>query len=806
MKLLFTWRLTLTISFTALAATPSLRAEFLQPVAVEASNGQASQDALINGLGFDADPGIGSPTSIHNRLGSEMWSAVGSIKEYVVFDLGTNISLTKIYIWNYNVQDATDVGMKDVEVQVSSDTNIASANFNAIARISLAEGGQAAQTFDVVGTSVRLVKLKGLSNWGQGYTVGLAEVRFESGDIAGNVPSIVLNSPRDGDEIAFGSDINIDARISDNDGVADLQKIEFFDGETLVTNKTTATFTATLKGAAKGDHALRVVATDKSGKVAWVTANVFVRELVADRIVKIDDEADIGDGLNQIQYTVGTWTLAPGGPTDPRFNHNDHYNLGTTRTDFFEVRFKGVKIDVFATVASHHGSGMATIDGGPESRVNYKATQRAEQVFVWGSPILPNREHVLKIRVNGDGVVTADRFDVSVSDKPETTNATLKEVTVTFTNLVVKMEDAPASVVDPTTVKLILDDTPVAASLVSVSKAPPITTITHTPATPFPPGSTHNLKIEAKDTAGASITNAATFTLPAPFFPLTGLGGLYSTAGNWGFRQIWNAGRADALISAVELALAANQPGFSGARHDTNVPVINFGKTANPGAGGLIPGDEPLPAENQGLTDSDFVIVARAKVKIPRSGDWTIGVHSDEGFGLRFIGAPFASVHGNGQRDDSFPEFMVHQINTGDSNTRGILQGVAAGTYEIEFISWERVGSAFYEVYAAEGAFTDDVETDQWRLIGAPGGLEIVAGARLAAVGLKKENDRVTIDFASPEPDGRHQLQESVDLRSWQAVAAAVFEKTANNGLRATVSGVSGGARFYRLVLEGTTP
>jgi len=260
------------------------------------------------------------------------------------------------------------------------------------------------------------------------------------------------------------------------------------------------------------------------------------------------------------------------------------------------------------------------------------------------------------------------------------------------------------------------------------------------------------------------------------------------------------------MFSAVDLALAASQAGFAGARHDTNVPVINFGKTANSGAGALIPGDEPLPAENQGLTDSDFVIVARAKVKIPRSGDWTIGVHSDEGFGLRFIGAPFASVHGNGQRDDDFPEFMVHQINTGDSNTRGILQGVAAGTYEIEFVSWERVGAAFCEVYAAEGAFTEDTETDQWLLIGAPGGLEIVAGARLSASRLKKENDRVTIDFASPEPDGRHQLQESADLRSWQTVAAAVFERTANNDLRATVSGVSGTARFYRLVLEGTTP
>src|SRR5204863_7852960 len=131
----------------------------------------------------------------------------------------------------------------------------------------------------------------------------------------------------------------------------------------------------------------------------------------------------------------------------------------------------------------------------------------------------------------------------------------------------------------------------------------------------------------------------------------------------------------------VGIALQATQAGFAGKIQDVAVPFINFAKTAEPGGGGLIPDDQPLPAEQQGLTDSDFVIVARATVKIPRSGDWTIGVHSDEGFALRFIGAPFASVSGNGERDDNFPEFMAVPVNTGDSSTRGILQGVAAGTY-----------------------------------------------------------------------------------------------------------------------------
>ena len=132
---------------------------------------------------------------------------------------------------------------------------------------------------------------------------------------------------------------------------------------------------------------------------------------------------------------------------------------------------------------------------------------------------------------------------------------------------------------------LILDGMLLTASVVKVS---PITTITHKPATPFQPGSTHALKVEAKDTAGTNITNESTFSLPAPFFPLTGLGEPLSTAGKWGFRTICNAGRADALVSAVGIALQANQPAILGDIRDTAVPFINFAKTTNPGAGGRL--------------------------------------------------------------------------------------------------------------------------------------------------------------------------------------------------------------------------
>jgi hypothetical protein len=774
-----------------------VRAEFIQPVAVMANNGEATQETLINGEGLD-NPGAGSPEALHSRDNGQMWSVVGSIKADVVFDLGQTVDLTKVYIWNYNVADATDVGMRDIEVLVSPDTNMTNANFTAIALISLQEGGDTGQVFQVIGTNVRLVKLKGISNWGHGWSCGLAEARFESGPIDGNVPGIVVSNPHEGDVLSYSTNmvVNVEAKVTDLDGAADILKVEFYDGSTKLGEKGAAPFTWPVKAPATGEHAFRVVATDKGGKTGWVTVNVTVREFVADRIDQIDDTADEGTGFNQITYSSG-WNLAQGNASDPRFKNNDHYTQ--TRNSYYEVRFVGVKIEVFGTVASHHGTGIATIDGGMTNTVNYKSGQRKEQVLVYSSPLLANKEHVLRVRATGDGVITADRFDVHVSLKPAVDRAFIKSVSADPSSLVVHLEDAGSSVVDPVSVKLTVDN---AAASAKVVKAGSITTVTHQPPATFQPGSTHELLLVANDGTGTPLTNQASFTLPAPFFPVTGLGGPASIAGKWGFRQIWSAGRVDALSAAVSVAMRANQAGFTGKVSDTSVSFINFAKTANPGTGGLIPDDQPLPAEPTGLSENDFVLVARATVKIPRAGDWTIGVHSDEGFGLRFIGAPFDSVNGNGQQDENYPEYMANPVNTTDSATRGVLRNLPAGQYEIEFISWERVGSAYYEVYAAEGAFEDDSATDQWQLIGAPGGLEIVPGIKLSLQSIARLADKVSIDFTTPNAGGQHVLEQTLDFKSWQTVPAAAFEKRSDSVVRVFVPGVAEPAAFYRVGLK----
>ncbi len=97
---------------------------------------------------------------------------------------------------------------------------------------------------------------------------------------------------------------------------------------------------------------------------------------------------------------------------DHQFNNNDHYS--GNQGNWLEVKFTGVRIDVYGTVANHHGTATAKIDGGTEVALSYQTDQRGEQAFIWSSPLLPIREHTLRITVDGTGVVTADRFDVHV--------------------------------------------------------------------------------------------------------------------------------------------------------------------------------------------------------------------------------------------------------------------------------------------------------------------------------------------------------------------------------------------------------
>jgi hypothetical protein len=90
-------------------------------------------------------------------------------------------------------------------------------------------------------------------------------------------------------------------------------------------------------------------------------------------------------------------------------------------------------------------------------------------------------------------------------------------------------------------------------------------------------------------------------------------------------------------------------------------------------------------------------------------------VHSDDGFALRVKGQTFTNVYG-GQVDALDPSTMFFYGDTGDSSTRGVLN-LNAGEYDIEVVSWEHGGGAFYEVTTAKGAISD-AGSAQWLAMG----------------------------------------------------------------------------------------
>ena len=140
---------------------------------------------------------------------------------------------------------------------------------------------------------------------------------------------------------------------------------------------------------------------------------------------------------------------------------------------------------------------------------------------------------------------------------------------------------------------------------------------------------------------------------------------------------------------------------------------------------GLFFDEGPYWANIVGQEDNNFATVYKGTIVIPTGGNYTFGVHSDDGFALRILGGTFVTAYGNGIIDPGSPDTLTFTANTGDSDTRGIIN-LLAGEYPLEFVTWNGVGGAYHELYAAPGIQVDD--GPQFDLIGAPGGVAEIPG------------------------------------------------------------------------------
>jgi hypothetical protein len=164
----------------------------------------------------------------------------------------------------------------------------------------------------------------------------------------------------------------------------------------------------------------------------------------------------------------------------------------------------------------------------------------------------------------------------------------------------------------------------------------------------------------------------------------------------------------------MNLIKSASSNDFTGTKVDTTSEVINFN------GGGLFAGDLPYPDDvtaSGTWTGDDFILFAVGHIDVLEEGDYTFGVHSDDGFAYRIRGGQTISVSGNGQLDPVDPETVIHPSNTGDSSTRAVYH-LKKGVFRVEWFFWERGGGDNGEFYSAKGAFANDADADTWALVG----------------------------------------------------------------------------------------
>ena len=373
------------------------------------------------------------------------------------------------------------------------------------------------------------------------------------------------------------------------------------------------------------------------------------------------------------------------------------------------------------------------------------------------------------------------------------------QVVTSATGIVLTGEDVDASVIDPDSVMLTVDDEEVAAV---VEKVGTTTTVTYTPSPAWPFGTTHTYSITALDDGGHAITAGGSFSLPAPLFPAGDLPGAEPVSGMWATRYIWDAGTINVTEPTLAVIQAAAEPGFDGQVFDTTSEVINHGDEGSDppedgigdglfGAGaGDGPGDLPYPDEvidGGGGTD-DFIQYNIGYIRIPAAGDYTFGLHTDDGFGLRIRGLEFTEFNAGANRtiDPASSDTFIYTIDTGDSDARVCARDAQPGVYRVEFFWWERGGGDYGEIYVAPGCHLADADTDEWELISATSVVPLVdvpggTGFQITELNLIEDAGgnvtEVTIQWTSRDGE-TYTVERSSDLASgggfWEEVTDGV--------------------------------
>lgn len=210
-------------------------------------------------------------------------------------------------------------------------------------------------------------------------------------------------------------------------------------------------------------------------------------------------------------------------------------------------------------------------------------------------------------------------------------------------------------------------------------------------------------------------------------FPDERLDGPLGGAGTWGVIDYYgNFTATEPAVAVVQQILDIQKGTLQASSATTQVPYLDITDPDTTVDGGPTLTTAPFPYAANNLTptspdDDDIISVAHGRIRVAEAGTYTFNVHSDDGFAFRIRDAAFEKVGGNGTIDVQSNDTILHSGNTGDSNTRGVVQ-LEARDYDVEFMSWERGGGAFYELTSQKGDFATtgrDLQP-QWLAVGDP--------------------------------------------------------------------------------------
>ena len=144
--------------------------------------------------------------------------------------------------------------------------------------------------------------------------------------------------------------------------------------------------------------------------------------------------------------------------------------------------------------------------------------------------------------------------------------------------------------------------------------------------------------------------------------------------------------------------------------------------------GGYLPGKTDFPG-NTGASNDNVVTVAKGRINVPATGDYTFWAQGDDGFLLRVKGvngapnpkwtrATQGGSDGAGRFEMSNPNELFFENGTGNSDTRGIIN-LTAGEYDLEYVQWEGGGGFWYELTATQGAWPHGTTPPNgWQAVG----------------------------------------------------------------------------------------